>query len=321
MAYTPPSGDAVDFTGSGIIVSGPHGDQVDFVTYPATLARSALVVHLVVDGYAFQQRAESSLTLVPTITASANHQFPSGALVVQPAIAADVTLARIATAALSVRPVVSGVAASGKSADAALTVVPIPTGIAAYVYKADCALTVHPIPNGDVWTGVDADARLIIRPSLAGVATATITQIADASLTVNPTPSGNVWTGVDADAVVIIHPTLSGVATATVTQIADAALFVRPTISAVASIPGVTATCSLQVKPTCAGVAAAGVIANAALVVHPIIIARTDKDKFVSADFYVLPSIAASSTASVGTKARASGKLYVRPTIQAGASV
>lgn len=279
MAYTPPSGDAVDFTGSGIVVSAPQGDQVDFVTYPATLARSALVVHLVVDGYAFQQRAESALTLVPTVAASANHQFPSGVLVVQPAIVADVTLARIATSALSVRPVVSGVAASGKSADAALTVIPIPTGIAAYVYKADCALTVHPIPSGDVWTGVDADARLIIRPSLAGVATATITQIA------------------------------------------DSALFVRPTISAVASIPGVTATCSLQVRPTCAGVASAGVLVNAALVVHPIILARTDRDKFVSADFYVLPSIAASVTASVGTKAMASGKLFVKPTIQAGASV
>lgn len=279
MAYTPPSGDAVDFTGSGIVVSAPQGDQVDFITYPASLARSALVVHPVVDGYAFQQRAESALTLVPTITASANHQFPSGALVVQPTIVADVTLARIATAALSVRPVVSGAAAAGKSADAALSVVPIPSGIAAYVYKADCALTVHPIPNGDVWTGVDADARLIIRSAIAGVATATITQIA------------------------------------------DAAMFVRPTISAVASIPGVTATCSLQVRPTCSGVAAAGVVANAALVVHPIILARTDRDKFVSADFYVLPSIAASATASAGTKARASGKLFVKPIIQAGASV
>lgn len=279
MAYTPPSGDAVDFTGSGIVVSAPQGDQVDFITYPASLARSALVVHLVVDGYAFQQRAESALTLVPTVTASANHQFPSGALVVQPAIVADVTLARIATSALSVRPVVSGVAASGKSADAALSVIPIPSGVAAYVYKADCALTVHPIPSVDVWTGVDADAKLIIRPSLAGVATATVTQIA------------------------------------------DAALFVRPTISAVASIPGVTATCSLQVSPTCAGVASAGVLVNAALVVHPIIVARTDKDRFVSADFYVLPSIAASATASAGTKAMASGKLFLKPIIQAGASV
>jgi hypothetical protein len=72
MAYSAPTWSAVDFTGTGVVVSAPQWDQVDFITPPATLLRGAVVAS-------------------STVTGSINHQVLFGAVSAQSSLSGTVT--------------------------------------------------------------------------------------------------------------------------------------------------------------------------------------------------------------------------------------
>lgn len=236
MAYTPPDGDAVDFTLTGVVVLPPDGDKVDFVFPPAVLARSSLSVEPVHAADAIQLYAYGNVSISPSVEAYANHQYATGALVVKLSADAVVSTARFAAGALQVKLVVDGVAAAGKSADAALSVVPSISSVAAFVHDASSALPVV------------------------------------------------------------------------------------PSVAAVAYRPAYEAAGDLRVVLSVSASATPGVIASGALVVQPIVMAKTASDYTWSADFHILPSISAAASAGASSSARCSGWLLVKPTIQAVAS-
>ena len=92
-------------------------------------------------------------------------------------------------------------------------------------------------------------------------------------------------------------------------------------MSSFAGNPGYSATASLPVSPAVSAVFQAGRIASGALSVSPVFDADTYIDPRWSADFFILPVIAAVASTSAGSRpARASAVFKIQPSISAVAT-
>ncbi len=132
----------------------------------------------------------SNLSVIPVVSAVANHQVAAaalvplpllsvldgpdnctGAIVVSPVLSAAVAAPWTCQSALVLRPTLSAVAIEGVNAAAALSFSPVVSAAAAYHYLAEGAVTVTPVVRGDEYQpGYALVAQVPVIPSLSGTA-------------------------------------------------------------------------------------------------------------------------------------------------------
>jgi hypothetical protein len=171
VAYSPPAWNAVDFSGTGQVVSAPRWDRVNFVTPPASLAWSDSDIAPDSLGEANHQYASGTADLAPDALGEANHQHAFSTADIAPDALGEAWRTFFASVAGDITPDALGRADMVYSAAGDASLSPLAAGTAVFVYLCQSQSDLLPDALGEAYRPTSYAAGLSdLSPDAIGIA-------------------------------------------------------------------------------------------------------------------------------------------------------